>query len=165
MSFLGEILSSTEPVLAQSTSHRRSTWDASYWLAIDDPTSQLARARHAAQKDTPLVSGDLAADYYAPRRRPSRGVLYVSSMRSLEESGFAEVRANEASLEIRVAADPTIVPMAHYWDTSGTHLPDGTNNDLVDPLLAAWDMSRTPGSDVVEALDKLRDRTLRMGER
>lgn len=236
VSFLGEIHSSTEPVLARNTSHRRAPWArygvirilalssnpltqveiarrtgvtqaavsqtmkhlvdqvertpegwkavdrgalwdyfiqtypgpgglVTYWLAIDDPTSQLARARHAAHKDTLLVSGDLAADHYAPWRRPSRVVLYVSSMRSLEESGFAEVRANEASLEIRVAADPTIVPMAHYWDTSGIYPADGTNNDRVDPLLTAWDMSKTPGSDVAEAVDKLRDRALRQGER
>jgi hypothetical protein len=138
---------------------------ATYWLAIDDPTSQLARVRQAAPNETLLVSGDLAADHYAPWRRPSRAVFYVSSMRSLEESGFAAVRASEASLEMRIAADPTIVPVAHYWDASEIHPAHGTNNDLVDPLLAAWDMSKTPGSDVAEALDKLRDRAFGMGKR
>ena len=143
---------------------------ATYWLGIDDPTSQLARVQRASHSANPdwgplLVSGDLASDYYSPWRRPSRVVLYASSMHSLAASGFAEVRANEASLKIRMAADPTIAPMAGHWDTSGQqHSTGSIKNDLVDPLLAAWDMSRTPGSDVAEALDKLRDRSLRMGE-
>lgn len=140
---------------------------ATYWLGIDDPASQLARvqrAGHASEKHN-LVSGDVAADYYAPWRRPSRVVLYASSMNSLQKAGFAEVRAREASLEIRVAADPTIAPMAGHWETTGQdHSALFINNELVDPLLAAWDMSRTPGSDVPEALHKLRDRALRMAK-
>jgi transcriptional regulator with XRE-family HTH domain len=140
---------------------------ATYWLAIDDPASQLARVRQASR--TPekrnLVSGDIAADHYAPWRRPSRVVLYTSSMKSLHKAGFAEARAHEASLEIRVAADPTIAPMAGNWETSGQHHSTLIiNNELVDPLLAAWDMNRTPGPDVPEALHKLRNRALRMAE-
>jgi hypothetical protein len=149
---------------------------ATYWLGIDEPAHQLKRARQAFHSQAahpqttdgsppPLLSADLACDYYAPWRKPTKIVLYGTTIHSLRDSGFAEVRSAEASLELRVCKDPTISAMAGHWETSGIdHASAFVENELVDPLLAAWDMKRTLGTDVPEALEKVRSRALRMAK-
>lgn len=137
---------------------------ATYWLALDEPVTQLARAQRASQaagEPFPLVSGDFAADYYAAWRRPTKLIAYVSRELPLQQHGFAPVRAADASLELRIPADPTIAAMAGRWETSGVdHDSDHLPHTLVDPLIAAWDMTRTTASDVKEAVDRLRTRSL-----
>lgn len=130
---------------------------ATYWTAstlIDDQLKQLERAQ--ASRLTPFVlSGDHAADFYAPWRRPSRITVYATTPLPLEEHGFVEVPIADASIEVRVPGDPTVL------QTSRSVLGiDGTERRYVDPLIAAWDLARAPGGDVAEAVQSLRGRAL-----
>jgi hypothetical protein len=130
-----------------------------YWTAAaGDLAAQLARIERA-MKDTgqeaAAVSGDFAADFYAPWRQPSRIVAYIATQPSLENHGFAMVRVADATIELRIAKDPTIAAMSRAWSTV-----EGGRR-YVDPLIAAWDLSRTRGGDVESAVEHLRERSLR----
>lgn len=132
----------------------------SYFAATGEPAEQLVRveqAVHARLEEQLIVSGDFAADFYAPWRRPARIVGYVSTQPLLEQHGFAVVRASDAAVELRIARDPTIQAM------SLTRVPNKGREErrYSDPLIAAWDLSRGPGGDVESAVAELRDRVLR----
>ncbi len=132
----------------------------SYWAATDEAAAQLTRLEQVMPDRAGAsltISGDFAADFYAPWRRPTRIVGYVTRQPPLERFGFASVRGSESTVELRVAQDPTILHMARTWPA----LADGAQRRLADPLIAAWDLSRTPGSDVEAALQRLRDHALR----
>ncbi len=131
-----------------------------YWAATGDLAAQLDRIERAAREwgsDTPAVSGDFAADFYAPWRRPSRVVAYVTSQPSLVEHGFATVRSEDATCELHIPSDPTILAMSREWPSTGGR----TARRYADPLLTAWDLRRSPGGDVDSAVDQLRARELR----
>jgi hypothetical protein len=133
---------------------------ATYWAATGDLPTQLGRLEGVAHERGgagPAVSGDLAADFYAPWRRPGRVVAYVTDQLPLQEHGFATVRAADATVEVRTALDPTILIMSRPWPAT----TDGLHRWYTDPLLAAWDLRRSPGGDVDSAVDQLRTRALR----
>jgi hypothetical protein len=131
-----------------------------YWAAtaeLSEHLNRVERVMHQRGHEAPAVSGDFAADYYAPWRRPARAVAYVTVQPPLEEYGFATVRSADATIELRTPRDPTILAM-----TSAHPLPGGgVPRRYVDPLVAAWDLRRSPGGDVESAVDELRARTLR----
>ncbi len=130
-----------------------------YWAATEDVAAQLGRVEHVVHErggDEPAVSGDFAADFYAPWRRPSRVVAYVTSQPPLEEHGFATVRSADATVELRTPLDPTIFTMSREWPSTR----DRTPRRYADPLIAAWDLRRSPGGDVGPAVDQLRTRAL-----
>jgi hypothetical protein len=132
---------------------------ATYWAATSDVAAQQTRVENAleAGAEPMVMSGDFAADYYAPWRRPSRIVAYVATQPPLQEHGFATVRATDATVELRIPRDVTIAPMARAWpDPTGR-----TQRRFADPLITAWDLRRTPGGDVETAVDDLRTRALR----
>jgi hypothetical protein len=131
-----------------------------YWSATGDLAAQLARIEQAAHDRgdaPPAVSGDFAADLYAPWRRPNRAVAYVVEQPSLEEYGFATVRSADATVELRTPRDPTVLPMSRDRPA----MTAGTTRRYTDPLMTAWDLRRSPGGDVDEALEQLRSRALR----
>jgi hypothetical protein len=131
-----------------------------YWAATGDLAAQLLRVErveHERGDAGPAVSGDLAADFYAPWRRPNRAVAYVTNQPPLEEHGFATVRSADATVELRTPLDPTILTMSREWPSTR----DGTPRRYADPLIAAWDLRRSPGGDVGSAVDQLRARALR----
>jgi hypothetical protein len=131
-----------------------------YWAATGDPAAQLGRVERVAHErgDAPrAVSGDFAADFYAPWRRPTRAVLYVTSQPPLEQHGFAAVRSVDATVELRTPRDPTILTMSRDWPSTR----DRASRRYTDPLIAAWDLRRSPGGDVDSAIDQLRARALR----
>jgi hypothetical protein len=130
-----------------------------FWAATGDPLDQLRRLERAGFEPgeaMPAVSGDYAADFYAPWRRPSRVVAYVTDQPALQDHGFATVRSAEATVELRTPQDPTILPMSRQWPTP----PDRTVRRYVDPLIAAWDLRRSPGGDVDSAVEQLKSRVL-----
>ena len=154
------------------TSDRTACWDrfmadypgplglASYFGAIGEPAEQLARVEQVVRvqsEEQLIVSGDFAADFYAPWRRPARIVGYVSTQPPLEQHGFAVVRATDATVELRTPRDPTIQAMSRSWVPSS----GGERRRYSDPLIAAWDLSRSPGGDAGSALEQLRDRVMR----
>ena len=130
----------------------------SFWTATGEVSGQLARLERVVreQHGVLVISGDVAADFYAPWKRPTRITAYVTEQPPLEERGFADVRAADAIVELRVARDPTILAMSRTWPS-----PDGGQRRYADPLITAWDLSRTPGGDVSSAVEELRDRAIR----
>lgn len=130
-----------------------------YWAATGDLADHLVRAervQHERGVAAPTVSGDFAADFYAPWRRPSRVVLYVSDQPRLDEHGFATVRPAEATVELHTPLDPTVLTMSRSWPSA----TGGDPRQYADPLIAAWDLRRSPGGDVDSAIEKLRERAL-----
>jgi hypothetical protein len=131
-----------------------------YWAATGDLAAQLERIERVAHEQgdaSPAVSGDFAADFFAPWRRPSRVVAYVTDQPPLAEHGFATVRSAEATCELHTSSDPTILAMSREWSSA----KDRTSRRYADPLIAAWDLRRSSGGDVDAAVDELRARALR----
>jgi len=131
-----------------------------YWAATGDISDHLGRVErvlHQRGDEAPAVSGDFAADFYAPWRRPTRAVAYVTVQPPLLDEGFATVRSADATIELRTPRDPTILAMAR----ANPSTRDGVSRRYVDPLIAAWDLRRSPGGDVESAVDELRLRALR----
>ena len=131
-----------------------------YWAATGESADHLRRIERVAQERgdaAPAVSGDFAADFYAPWRRPSHVVVYVANQPPLEEYGFAIVRSADATIELRTPRDPTILAMSRKWSSTKDNLP----RRYADPLTTAWDLRRSPGGDVDSAVDQLRAQALR----
>jgi hypothetical protein len=132
---------------------------STFWAATGELVDQLARVERVALErghGEPAVSGDFAADFYAPWRRPSRVVAYVTEHPALQEDGFATVRSAEATVELRTPRDRTILSMSRV----GPSASGGPGRRYVDPLIAAWDLRRSPGGDVDAAVEQLRSQTL-----
>ncbi|HET9517232.1 MAG TPA: hypothetical protein VFO77_05865 [Actinoplanes sp.] len=131
-----------------------------YWAATGDLAAQLDLVEKIARDQgaaAPAVSGDFAADFYAPWRRPTRVVVYVTEQLPLAEHGFATVRSVDATCELRTPGDPTVQAMSRQWPS-----PRGSGSRrYADPLIAAWDLGRSPGADVDAAVEQLRARALR----
>jgi hypothetical protein len=133
---------------------------STYWAATGDRSAQLGRVERVAHKRgdvAPAVSGDFAADFYAPWRNPGRAIAYVATQPPLEEHGFATVRSADATVELRTPRDPTILTMSRAWPSTR----DKFLRRYTDPLITAWDLRRSPGGDVDSAVDQLRERALR----
>jgi hypothetical protein len=148
--------------------NRAALWDAfmseypgpqgitTYWYSLD-PISAQARAivSSAATSNMRILgSGDAAADDIAPWRVPSRAVTYAQAGIDLAKLGFAETSKSRATLEYTVPADSTIWATAAAW-------ADHADPTTVDPVIVAWDVKRTGGADVDEAVDRIRDWVLR----
>ncbi|ONH36127.1 MULTISPECIES: hypothetical protein [Protofrankia] len=135
-----------------------------YWAATGDIAAQLGSIERVAPERgdvAPAVSGDFAADFYAPWRRPSHAVAYVISQPPLEEHGFATVRSADATVELRTPRDPTIMIMSRDWPSTGDCTSSRAQRRYADPLITAWDLHRSPGGDIGSAIDQLRARALR----
>lgn len=172
---VGKQLGSLEPVIERTQGGWRAVdrgdcWDAfmsqypgprgltTFWSATGDLAEQVERLESTLSADdraTWIFSGDLAADVYAPWRRPTRVTAYATHQPRLDEHGFAAVRSGDATIEVRVAKDPTISAMSRASTD-----PDGLPRRLADPLITAWDLARSPGGDVESAVQRLRERAL-----
>jgi hypothetical protein len=133
---------------------------ATFWAKTGDLEAQLGRVERVARErgdEQPAVSGDLAADYYAPWRRPSRVVAYLTNQPPLEEHGFATVPSADATVELHTPMDPTILTMSRQRPST----KDRGSRRYADPLISAWDLRRSPGGDVDSAVDQIRVRALR----
>lgn len=152
------------PRLGWSVSDARALWDdfmaeypgtqgvTTYWYGLE-PVAEQAKsvASAAAVRDLPVLrSGDSAADELAPWRIPARAIVYARAGIELAKLGFAETSRSRATLEYTVPADHTIWATAEAW-------ADGSNAATVDPVIAAWDVRRTGGPDVDEAVQRIRD--------
>ena len=129
-----------------------------HWYGLDAVTDQsnAVVAAGASAGVQVLVSGDSAADQLAPWRAPARAVIYATSGIALSKLGFAQTTGARATLTFTVPADQTI------WATAAS-CSQRTNTPTVDPVMAAWDVSRTGGPDADEAVQRIRDLVLARG--
>ncbi|WP_147414545.1 hypothetical protein [Rhodococcus rhodochrous] len=114
-----------------------------YWYGLDPVIAQATAAvEFCAQKGiSVLVSGDPAADVYAPWRLPTRAMLYTDRFVDLSAAGFSAATEAEHTLAVQVPADPTL------WRTAEISEPAL----LADPLITAADVLRAGGPDAAEA--------------
>ncbi|MBX4171716.1 MULTISPECIES: hypothetical protein [Rhodococcus] len=116
-----------------------------YWYGLDPVIAQATTAvEFCTRQGMPvLVSGDPAADVYAPWRLPTRAMLYTDRFVDLTDAGFSPATEAEHSLAVQVPADPTL------WRTAAISEPAL----LADPPITAGDVLRTGGPDAAEAAD------------
>ena len=116
-----------------------------YWYGLDPVITQATTAVEfcTQQGISVLVSGDAAADVYAPWRLPTRAMLYTDRFVDLSAAGFSPATEAEHTLAVQVPADPTL------WHTATMIEPAL----LADPLITAGDVLRTGGPDGAEAAD------------
>ncbi|AOD24927.1 hypothetical protein IM25_23975 (plasmid) [Rhodococcus sp. p52] len=120
-----------------------------YWYGLDPVIEQaLTAARTCLDTGTDvLISGDAAADAYAPWRLPARAAIYVPEFVDFTPAGFSPSTEDEHTLVVRVPADPTI------WRTAAV----AGHSPLADPLITVHDVLRSTGADKDEAAAKLLD--------
>ncbi|MBC9927377.1 ArsR family transcriptional regulator [Leucobacter sp. cx-169] len=112
-----------------------------YWYSSAPFSDRVASLNGRA-----ILSGDAAADAIAPWRSPARIVAYTDQVIDMEALGISPATSAEANIELVHAADRTVLATAKAWnDEAG----------IADPLLAAWDLNRTGGTDASEAVDRL----------
>ncbi len=113
-----------------------------YWYGRDPVITQATAAVEfwTRQGISVLVSGDAAADVYAPWRPPTRTLLYTDRFADLSAAGFSPATEAEHTLAVQVPADATLWRTA---EISGPAL-------LADPLITAGDVLRTGGPDAAD---------------
>lgn len=119
---------------------------------ITDESDSVLAAGESTGVQT-LCSGDSAADRLAPWRVPLRAVVYATAGLPLETLGLTQTTRERATLTFTVPADRTVWRTAALWSQ---HRATRT----VDPVIAAWDVSRTGGPDADGAVARLRDLVL-----
>lgn len=94
------------------------------WLTLDDPvpaTRAIAQALAAAGVDH-AITGQVAADTYAPWARPDRAGVWVAQLVDLSASGCTPVAAADANVSLVVPDDPYALAAARERD--GLRLAD-----------------------------------------
>lgn len=126
-----------------------------FWYALDQPVDQartvvaLGTDRagdRSHRRPSAAVSGDVAADFIAPWRSPTRAIVYASTGLDLTDAGLTPTGEDEATLEFVVPEDPGVWPAPERSEAAGEALP------LADPLQILWDLWRSPGPDTEEAV-------------
>jgi hypothetical protein len=97
------------------------------------------------------VSGDTAADVYAPWRRPALSVVYTSTTIDLHPTGLVTAeRPDAAVLRVVTPADLTLLSEPAIWRSFRD-----VNVPLADPLIVWRDVAAGPGADAQDAADAL----------
>lgn len=120
---------------------------STYWYSLDPPVDQARKAASFAafMGAEPLVSGDMAADVYAPWRLPDHVHMYVRQAVDLTDAGFTPAHRDEATLTLTIPQDPTL------WATAGGSEHPG-DLPLADPLVVLQDLKRGDAVDSPEAV-------------
>jgi hypothetical protein len=114
-----------------------------YWFGIEPIAEQVSKV--SAAYPEAAMSGDFAADQFAPWRMPDLAVFYSKSGLHLNQLGFIETAQERATLVEIVPTDRTVWALAQPKD----------GRLLADPLLVAHDMKRSKGVDTAEAIEHL----------
>ncbi|MFC8042359.1 hypothetical protein [Nocardia sp. NPDC057353] len=118
---------------------------AQHWYGLDAPVAAgRAVVACAAERDVPrAISGDVAADEYAPWQQPATAVVYLAELLDLTAVDLVPSTAAEATVVTVVPTDPTVLRTAA--------------NSLADPVLTLWDLRHTSiGPDADQAARALR---------
>lgn len=128
---------------------------STYWASFRETREQALFVRDVVSGNHSVecrISGDVAADEYAPWRRPTRALLYCTRAVDLSAAELVPTSRQDSTLELRVPADKTVWTTAAHW---GEH---ESGSALLDPLIALWDLAQGEGSDVVEAVDRFAEK-------
>lgn len=158
------VLQSSEGWRAESTGRLLDTWTREYpgvdgvsthWYHLDPVTQQARLAADVARQleIVTLGTGDIAADEYAPWRLPSVATVYVGETIDLTVADFVPAEPGESTLVAQIPRDPTLWSVAKWY---AAHADSGVDQ-LVDPVLALWDVMHSPGSDASDAAQHLRE--------
>jgi hypothetical protein len=127
-----------------------------YWYGLDSVTVQVRRAVELGEELTirVLASGEVAADAMSPWRVPSSGLVYSEELIDLSVVELTQATANEATLTLRVPADPTVWTTALWWSQAGEESRSGI--PTADPVVTLADLATASGVDD-EAAERLKD--------
>jgi hypothetical protein len=127
---------------------------STYWYSLKTPIQQAEDAAAFAEEmgAAPLVSGDAAADIYAPWRLPDTVRLYLRQAVDFTDAGFTQATREEATLIATIPEDPTL------WPTAALSQREGLQ--LADPLVTLRDVMDGGGADSPDATEHLREAIL-----
>ena len=119
----------------------RDGWIETYWYGLDPVEEQVGRAIKFGEERGVwvLAGGEVAADVWRRWLMPTRGLVHAEELIDLADCNLVEVAADEATLTLRVHADPTIWATAAWWRrvTRGEHGDIAT----VDPVVVVEDLA------------------------
>jgi hypothetical protein len=123
-----------------------------HWFGVDSISEQAYRAYVALDRERarPLISGDVAADLVAPWRAPRRATLYAQRGVDLSEVGLTTSDASAATLTLVLPQDAGVWPVS----TAPVLIEMRGHGDVAraNAFQVLYDLSRSPGPDVDEAL-------------
>ncbi len=94
------------------------------WLTLDEPvpaTTAIANVLRDAEVDY-AITGQVAADHYAPWARPDRTTIWAERLVDLRDAGCTPVAAADATVTIAVPDDPRALTSA--TERAGLRLAD-----------------------------------------
>ena len=94
------------------------------WMTLDSPaqaTTAIARVLQDAEFDY-AVTGQVAADHYAPWARPNRTTIWAERLVDLRDAGCTPVAAADATVTIAIPDDPRALTSA--TESDGLRLAD-----------------------------------------
>jgi len=117
-----------------------------YWYGTAPVVEQVRDAITLGKELTVriLAGGEVAADAQRPWRVPTRGLVYAEELIDLSVSDLVAATADEATLTVRVPADPTVWTTATWWRRHAEGDPAGI--PTADPVVALEDL--TAGTDL-----------------
>ncbi|WP_459958354.1 hypothetical protein [Mycobacterium avium] len=117
-----------------------------YWYGMESAVEQVRSAIGLGNELTVpiLAGGEVAADALRPWRVPTRGLVYAQELIDLSVVDLVEATADEATLTIRVPADPTVWTTATWWRRVSEGEAVGV--PTVDPVVVLEDL--TAGADL-----------------
>lgn len=124
-----------------------------YWKSsgpLLDQAKQTIKA-YSHQQLWSLITGEVAADYYAAWKIPETAELYAEGPLDLENYGFLEVDPESSTLQVKIVKDPTLIATARWW-CNYTYQSELL---YVDPVATYIDMHRSDSSDTREGSEKL----------
>ena len=135
---------------------------STYWYGLDPAVRQAeAAARWCAESNVGCVlTGDVAADVYAPWRLPAVAGLYSRELLDFTAAGFSPATDAECTLVVTVPQDRTLwrtaAAAAHPTVRVDPAAVDAVPPVRVDPIIALHDVLASPGPDAAEAAEHLR---------
>ncbi|HEY0868868.1 MAG TPA: MarR family transcriptional regulator, partial [Acidothermaceae bacterium] len=126
-----------------------------HWFGVDSIREQAYDAYAALDQmhARPLISGDVAADLVAPWRTPRRAVLYAKRGADLSSVGLTPSYAPTATLTLVLPQDLGVWPLPKapaLIEMQGHHVARANAFQVL------FDLARSPGPDVSEALEAWR---------
>jgi len=127
-----------------------------HWFGVESVSDQAYRAYATLDREgaRPLMSGDVAADLVAPWRTPRRATLYAKRGADLNQAGLTPSDASAATLTLVLPQDAGVWPASKAPVLIKMH----SHGDVAraNAFQVLYDLSRSPGPDVDEALQAWR---------